>query len=342
MHDQMLNAMSKDLGVYRYVGENEKHYVCRVLYSGMACWIKTTALDTPLSESHLTYDGVSKKHIHDKCTKVLSEFISRFPSAEEWFYGEDHDIDPVSLIRQRLFGSGDIIDMGFQTNVGLVKSSEHELASQLSQVKGIILSTNVFYSGVSALKHTPSGHKTNLNGTQIDSKEWLLDFIDRAWWESGAIDDGQVEFFDARQKAKNNMSWKSTQPDYISGLVLCRRPINKSSYQYILQKRSAGRTYHHRLDPFLQEMREYRRIIFALRVWANNPAPAVATVGHHDVHLSMRVHLPNKEQQLLETFAWPHASIEDRLEWDMPHEVWLYIKEALLCLGLDVTEDIHG
>ena len=82
--------------------------------------------------------------------------------------------------------------------------------------------------------------------------------------------------------------------------------------------------------------------MFKLRALANNSAAIKAKGNLKSIHLSLRVRLPNKEQQLLEAFAWPYASIDDKLEWDMPYEVWIFIKEALLRLGLDVTEDIHG
>lgn len=342
MHDQIINAMSKDLGVQRYAEENETHYVCRVLYSGLACWIKATTFDTALSESHLSYTGVSKKHIHDKCGKILSEFMDRFPFVGDWFYGGDRSVDPVSVVRQRLFGSGDIIDIGFQTNVGLVKTSELQLTNQLLQTKGVVLQRSSFYTGVSTVKRVALGCGESPKIQLPNSQEWLFEFVNRAWWKKGEVADEQMEYFDAQQYSLNNSIWKGNKFNYVSGLILCRRQINESSYEYILQKRVSGEVHHHRVDPFLQETREYRRIMFALRSLANNPAPAKAKGSQRNIHLSLRVHLPNKEQQCLESFAWPSNSIDDKLEWDMPYEVWIYIKEELLRLGLNVTEDIHG
>lgn len=334
--------MSKDLGIQQYRGESESHYVCRVLYSGMACWIKTTTFDAALPQSHISYVGVSKNHVHSKCGKILSEFVARFPLASNWFYGNDGSIDPILVIRQRLFGSGDILDIGFQTNIGLVKSSESQLSNQLLQVKGVLLPKDGYYSGVSVVKKQTFTCNLPVTDKYINSQEWLFNFVNRAWWKKGEISDEQIEYFDAQQHSKNNALWKRNQPNYISGLILCRRPINNFSYEYILNKRVAGGVYHHRLDPFLQETREYRRVMFALRTLANNSAPAIAKGNHNNIHLNLRVYLPNREQQLLEAFAWPHNSIEDKLEWDMPYEVWLFINEELQRLGLDVMEDIHG
>lgn len=342
MHNQIIGAMSKDLGILKCAGESEAHYVCRVLYSGLACWIKATTFDAALPESHIPYTGASKKHIHDKCEKILSELIARFPSVADWFYGEDRSIDPVSVVRQRLFGSGDIIDIRFQTNAGLVKASKLQLTDQLLQLKGVIVQNNCFYSGVSTVKKAAMGCEVSPDIHHRNSQKWLIEFVNKAWWKKGEIADEQMEYFDAQQSSPNNMLWKGNKTNYVSGLILCRGQINKSSYEYILEKRVSGEVYHHRVDPFLHETREYRTIMFALRALANNPAPAKVKGNRQNIHLSLRVNLPNKEQNCLESFAWPYNSIDDKLEWDMPYEVWIYIKEELLHLGLNVTEDIHG
>lgn len=342
MCDQIINAMSKDLGVQKYEGESEVYYVCRTLYAGLACWIKAITFDTALSELSHPYTGTSKKHIHDKCEKVLSEFLDRFPFASTWFYGIDKGIDPVSVIRHRLYSSGDVINMGFQTNVGLVKTSELQLTNELLQIKGVILQPDCFYSGVSTVKRTTVYRGELPEMQRLTSQEWLIEFVNQSWWKKGELIDEHMEYFNAQQHSPNNSIWSENKSDYISGIVLSRRQINKSAYEYILQKRVSGEVYHHRVDPFLQETREYRRIMFALRALVNNPPPAKAKGSKHHIHLSLRVHLPNKEQQCLESFAWPCKTIDDKLEWDMPYEMWIYIKGELLRLGLNVTEDIHG
>jgi hypothetical protein len=48
------------------------------------------------------------------------------------------------------------------------------------------------------------------------------------------------------------------------------------------------------------------------------------------------------EIMLLESYAWPHSSIIDMLEWDMPIAVWDYMKLYMLGLELKITEDFHG
>ena len=342
MHEQLISTMAKDLKIYKIENEPFEHYAARVIYSGLACWIKTATFDRAITETSEKQSGTSKKHIHDRCEKVLSEFIGRFPEVEEWFYPDKKKTDPVSLVRERLYGGGDLLNIGFQTHVGLIKRQEVKLTPDLSQIKGVLIQPGGYYSGVSVLKRTVKSKETESGDQLNDSELWLNQFIDRAWWKKGELYDEQMEYFDPYQPSRNNMLWKSSRPDYAAGLILARRTLNKSSYEYILEKREAGKVFHHRLDPFFQETREYRRVMFVLRKIANNPAPALATGDAKNVHLKLNVFLPNKEHAVLEALSWPCNSIDDKLEWDMPFDVWNYIKSNLLRLGLKVTEDIHG
>ena len=342
MHEQLISTMAKDLKIDKIENESDKHYAARVIYSGLACWVKATTFDKAITETSETQSGTSKKYIHDRCEKVLTEFMRRFPEAEEWFYPEKKKTDPVSLVRDRLYGSGDLLDIGFQTHAGLIKHYEEKLDPGLCQIKGVITQPGGFYSGISVLKRTEKVEEPENDITANDSTLWLNQFIERAWWKKGDLQDEQMEYFDPYQPSRNNMLWKSGKPAYTAGLILSRRSINKSSYEYILEKREAGNTFHHRMDPHFQEMREYRRVMFVLRAIANNPAPALAAGNTKNVHLKLNVFLPNKELAILEALSWPCNSIDDKLEWDMPLDVWNYIRSNLLRLGLKVTEDIHG
>ena len=136
--------------------------------------------------------------------------------------------------------------------------------------------------------------------------------------------------------------WQTKPSGYVVGYRLKRRVINKMSYEYILDKSLDGHSCSHRIDPHLQKTHEYRRILFALRNMAHNPVRIVVDAFKDHVHLKMRVYLPDEEHACLETFAWPHHSIMDRLEWDMDNDTWEYIRKKLLCLDVEIEETQHG
>ena len=49
MTDEMMAAMATDLNIRQFVNENQPQFINRLLYSGMACWIKTAAMDAPIT-----------------------------------------------------------------------------------------------------------------------------------------------------------------------------------------------------------------------------------------------------------------------------------------------------
>ena len=98
----------------------------------------------------------------------------------------------------------------------------------------------------------------------------------------------------------------------------------------------------HRIDPVLKDFGEHRRFMFGLRAAAGNPVPGQIIKYQDHVHLKMWAYLPAKETQLLETFAWPYKSINDRLEWDMSISEWNYLSSFLSGLGMAIEEEKYG
>ena len=74
-----------------------------------------------------------------------------------------------------------------------------------------------------------------------------------------------------------------------------------------------------------------------MRYMADNAVPVQAERYSDHISLNLRIHLPQKESTLLETYAWPHNAATDRLEWDMDEAVWRFIKPHLYNLGLKLT-----
>ena len=341
MREQMIAAMSKDLKINKYSTETQAQFETRVIYSAIASWMKASALDRPLASKTSKEPGVSKRHLLDACSTVLQEYLCRFPASQAWFLPETNSEDPVSIIRQRLYQSGDLTNIGFKTNVVLSENTALPLTESLVQILGIIFDGHVRYTGVAAIMNTQMAPLAD-NGTAEVASTWFANFVKTAWWTPSSSDEA-VEYFDPYKRVNSFSSgWQTKRPESVLGFTIKRRVINKMSYEYIIEKNINGRSYSHRLDPYLQKTHEYRRILFALRKMAHNPVSITVDAFQDHVHLKMRVYLPDKEQSFLETFAWPHHSIIDRLEWDIDTDAWAYIRRKLLCLDVELEETRHG
>lgn len=335
MDDKILTAMASDMKINKYTNESDFQFCNRILYSAIACWIKTVAADKVLGSADDF--GVSRHHILNRCSSVLNEFLLRHPASYSWFLPEADEDNPVSLIRSRLIRHGDLLNVGFNTNLILAKEKIVPTCESFATYKGLLISSQTSYSGISVI-----GPPLPVDASRPeiqDSVSWFNEYVRSAWWEKCSNPDENIQYYNAGKPARNNYSgWQSVMPAPINGFILTRKTINNAGYEYCLLKEQSGIQYMHRLDSFMQETGEYRKMMFALRCLADNKVPCQVNIQSDHVLLKIWVHLPQNEFTLLESYAWPHNSVSDVLEWDMQVSIWSFIRPCFEALGFVIME----
>lgn len=344
MTDEMVATMAMDLNVRQFASETRSQFINRLLYSAIACWIKTASLDDPISlpdlgqsVSRQQIQGVSRRHILERCDRVLTEMLQRFPASKSWFEVRPGDEKSVSLLRSRLIRHGDLLNIGFQTNLILAPESVTLLSSNLECGKGYLLDPSFFYSGIAMLRKREA--ECCFKGSdRIDSCEWLGNYIKSVQWKPVShLED--VEYFNPFRKARSNYRcWQDVTPVPVEGIVFARQKVSLSFTEYLLIKPGEN-TKFHRIDSFFRETKEYRRFQFALRKLVGNDLTANAKIYNDHIHLKLSFDLPEWENRLLESFAWPYSSVSDKLEWDMILPIWFYVKIYLEKLGIAIREE---
>ena len=342
MGDSILRAIATDLKILKYENESESQYCNRVLYSVMASWIKAVALDRPVTSEQMDNPGVSRRHISDKCTTILNEMLKRFPESKIWFEPEGMEGSPITLLLSRLLRHGDLLYVGFETNLILAGKNEIVLSDKVKCRIGEVLSEETYYSGIAMLQKL---QKRDIFESEVvtETTAWFRDYIKSAWWKETEIDDN-IQYFNAYKRTKNNYScWQTEQPDSVKAIWLARRTIHKNGYEYFLLRKDDC-FYKHQIDSVLQEIGEHRRFMVVMRYIADNAVPVEVERYFEHISVRLRIHLPQKESMLLETYAWPHHAVTDMLKWDMDGDVWEFIKPHLHSLGLKVIEEgkYHG
>ena len=224
MEDRILHAMAADLGIFKYENESESQYCNRVLYSAMASWIKAVALDQPVTSGQIDNPGVSRRHISDKCTAILNEMLKRFPESKPWFESEKTQESPIAFLLNRLLWHGDILQVGFETNLILAGKNETILSDRVKCRKGEVLSEGTFYSGIAMLQKVQKSEVFEPEAVK-EAAVWFEDYIKSAWWKETEIDDN-VQYFNACKRTKNNhLCWQTEQPEPVKGVWLIRRTI---------------------------------------------------------------------------------------------------------------------
>lgn len=337
MTDEMIVAMATDLNMRQFVNENRSQFINRLLYSAMACWIKTAALDRSVSFHPDIDQGISRRHILDRCDSILTEMICRFPTSKSWFETDPGNEKAVQLLRSRLIRHKDLLNVGFQSNLTLASASVIPLNSDLECGKGYLLDPSFSYSGIAMIRRRRTEYCLE-ESDSIDSCEWLKNYIRSAWWKPANLPE-DVEYFNPFRKVKSNhRGWQDVPPTPVEGIIFARHIANLSPAEYFLIKPGENAKLH-RIDSFLRETGEYRRFQFALRKVVDNDLAADAKIYQDHIHLKLSFYLPEQENRLLESFAWPCNSVSDKLEWDMLPSIWSYIKINLDKLGIAVKEE---
>lgn len=338
MKSELIKAMSTDMKIQQYNAESDNEFAQRIIYSAMACWIKAVCLDRDIS-SGAKKDGISKKHITERSTDILECILKRIPEIRTWFYVEDAD-SPIKIIRERLIKNGDISNIGFDTDMTISQKKTIAICNCIEQVCGVFFEPKIFYSGVSALQKC---NQPSVAETMESSTEWFKEYCKDSWWESGAIKADSKEFFDCDSTGEPNHSrWIFTGMDTSQKVRFARIPANRNMYEYYLEKLQNEMWYHHKIDPFLIEMGEHRRIMLTLRKMANHPAHVYIKHYSDHIQINLRVHLPQKEQSIFESFAWPSRSIADVLEWTAPPCLTNFFREWFINMEFEIVETDNG
>lgn len=339
MKQQLLGKMAEDLAITRYCNEEPDSYVCRVLYSAAACWIKTAALDylDIGSDSRL---GVSSNHITRKCLDIFNELFKYFPAFHRFVEADESSKDWLQSIRKKLLSHGDLVNVGFDTNVTLSIPSAVRLTKDVVCVKGAILQPDCIYSGIATLQKNTD--KSFIVKPITSTTDWIKQYIKSVKWSPANELIEEVEYFNPYSKSCNNdQCWQKKACDSVNGVIFAReldyRYGNYKKYKYLLY--TPNKAVIHVLDDFLIEREEQRRFMIGLRSIVANKVSAKLTIYSDHIHLHLNVWLPAPESLLLETYAWPSKSLSGKLDWDMPIEVWNYIKRYLINLGLNIMEE---
>ncbi len=341
MKDEIINAMAKDMNIAEFSDESETEYTNRILYSALASWIKASALDRSVGNEHEPNAGVSKRHITEKCERFLEEMLIRHPKCKSWFTFEKQD-SPISLIRSRLLRNGELLNVGFDSNVILSQAETIPLCNNLSRYKGVVLKPDAQYSGISVIGEK-SNHDTIGYSHIEDTLLWFRNYIHQAWWSKFENNNDSVSYFNPFEKVRSNSRcWQSSKPRYVNDIILARRTANQVNHEYFFLRRVDEGEMFHRIDPFIKTIGEHRRFMIAIRNLAGNKNAAKVCVHRDYVGLITWSYLPQQEATLLESFAWPSNNYSDMINWKMTIGIYNYIKPFLTALGIELQEEHNG
>ena len=338
MAEKEVDKMAMDLGIIPFQDESSLEYRSRVVYSAMSCWIKAIAMDRPVGNRDANFIGVSRRHIYERSRVILENICKIYPELSFWFNLSETEHHPVNLIRTRLLKHGDLRNEGFNTNIALSHSYSKQLSTGVETLYGELLGDDIEYVGIATIRRNAI---VNPAEKLIRIQDWLNEFLKELWWSKEFPNTNGWQFFNPATYVKNNSSaWQESLPQDVCGIILGRSCINKSEYEYYLLKPKMKLL--HRIDPFLKNQGYHKRIMYALRDSVNNSSEATIKVYDSHVYLRLNAHLPEKENSLLERYAWPLRHVNDISAWIMTPFIWDFVKPFIESLGIRIKEGKNG
>lgn len=327
MNYDLINIMKNDLNMSQFSNETEFSFHCRVLYSGLAHWMKTILLDN-FDDNENTHHTVSKHHLTARFDEVLKGFSAFFPEYAHWLYPENYkkqQINPSHFFQERLLRTGEILELDFANHLSL---PQYKRLSGEGTEDG----THFCYQGIVLSDRKKLSHEINL---PPNSANYFANYLQTASFTDRTTQ-GDMEYFDSHAKTDTyHNSWKTNIPN--EAIFVSRRNGDFGFSQYFIEKNSDGQRKYHCIEDILVDSQNFKRFLFALRKKNNNPLRVKLQEEGESFLLERFTNtFPYPEECIFEKYGWPVNSLDDTKKWRFSAEYLPLVKKCLENLAVEI------
>lgn len=340
-HD-ILKRIIEDLQIARYSKEPLNQYFGRVVYSALSMWIRTATLDEDIFEQNTNKIGVSKVHIINSCKPFIDNMIGMYPEIYEWFYPDRDEIKlPIAKIRDRLQDAGELVSVGFNTDIALPKYQRCNVDFNHIVIRGMDKDRLHRMSGlaqIGQLNNQCDEHQDGLfefyGFNNKSAKDVTKEYIKNIKW--GHTQKNTTEIFDKYSKEVFSKCWDKNFNLEENDISIYKNGI--IDYGFIKKVDESFFIAHINKD--LIEECEVRRFMYGLKSTVNNAV--IATYKRYEekglVELKLYNKIPNQEKNILFLLGWPAKNINDELNWIFAIQFWSFIEKVLKNLNITLQE----
>lgn len=348
-NNTIIKRIATDLRIRRAPGEKQECFFSRIVYSALSMWIRYSTLDEDIFDHSAGKIGMSKRYILNKCQTFIDNMIELYPSIESWFYPEKENVNPTEIVRNRLHQCGELVDVGFFTDIALPYYEECSINEKVSVVRGIRSEAISKMTGLAQIKYVEkedhnSVHLFDFYGVRDKSAISRLDeYLQLAKWNKRTAINGQI-FNKYGMKPFSN-SWESNCILKDHDISIYRNPMHQQGNRdYCFIKKVNNCIYISQISDYLIDQYEVRRFMYGLKGKVNNPVRA--KYKRHDdkkiVELNLFNGLPTREESVLFLLGWPMNNINDKYNLLFNNEVWEFIRKMLCNLNIKLEETTNG
>lgn len=339
-HD-ILNQIVNDLNLRHYKGEGRNQYISRVVYSALSMWIRISTLDEDIFQQPFNKIGVSKIHILNRCQPFLENMIELYPEIHSWFYPKEYKKNPIVIIRDRLCSGGELVDVGFNTDLALPCYQECVVNNRVGIIRGFNVGYRQKAAGLAQLKMLDEENTVDIgkalefyNLKYQSAEEILNTYIKNIKWNKGeGISD---LIFNKYYDNSFSNCWDSEYKLKDNDISLYKYGTNDFGFV----KKTNGSIYTSQINQYLIERFEVRRFMYGLKCGVKNSI--VAKYKRYEeaglVELNLYNGLPSREQNILLLLGWPLQNVSDKYNLLFDASVWLFVEKVLKNLNIILQE----
>lgn len=325
MIEELKRQMASDLNIFRYENELAKEYNQRLIYSGLASWVRTLICGNSISDLS---GNVDKKfpdimYVQSNLTKIAEAFLKSFGVDDTWIEEEDGQ-NKESLL------AGEIIQGMIYLN---------EIAEINSRQLAPVPIKNYSYRGWTHLygidtfnrKYMSLGLSQwtdkEIEGAEekkriicIKGKDYIEHIITCFEWNDANLQ-GEYELFKVGSEHQYSKSWIPFDNQKLNDGLYLLRDAHNFEPGYTLLRKDRSKLSTSSLDPWYAESREVYRIMYALNLFNGTPAKfRIKDMGDYFV-LFYPSRLPEEENKLFFSLSWPYSNFKAKFTRVFPKQV---------------------
>nr|WP_300849328.1 hypothetical protein [uncultured Acetatifactor sp.] len=342
MIEELMRQMSRDLNIFRYEDERLIEYSQRLIYSGLASWVRSLLCGNSISD--LT-GNVDEKfpdilYVQSNLTKVAEAFLKSFDIDDTWIEEENGRskasllageviqkmiyLDEIAEINHRLLAPVPVRNYSYK---GWTHCYGNDSFDRKCMTLGLSQWVNKEIEGAEEKKRIIC----------IKGKDYIDYIITRFEWNNAHLQ-GEYELFKVGSNYRYSKSWIPFNNQKLHDGLYLLRDAHNFEPGYTLLRKDGNIFSTSFLNPWYVESREIYRIMYALNLYNGTPTKfRIKDKGDYFV-LFYPSRLPEEENKMLFSLSWPYSSYQGKFARIFPKQVMGFVIEEIENIGAYISK----
>ncbi|RRJ63327.1 hypothetical protein EHV15_10660 [Paenibacillus oralis] len=329
--NELLTAMSSDMGINRYRGEHDESFIYRLCYSALGLWCLKIA-----QNSFAGITGTTKHNQTIVMNDLLQRYAKLFPGIVDKFTHADNPLGNLLVHFRRVYEEAGYLQTDKDNRNRLANFGRNIRIGNTSLFIGVPNKTyNVNGLGVFTSPTAPSSSTREfLIRDELTCEEYFQERFDILDFNDRDITADELQFFNPLSNRVPSQSWSAK---LVTDCSIARKSEWGPFYRVIQESDKlllfADEIVEAQSDSLTSF--EYRRLYFAIKAHYNNPLKAwIVKQDQEYSKLRISGHLPNREYYYLLLLSWPFNHAFDKVNFLIRNDFIPEVTDTLKNIGI--------